>query len=353
MDNYYLKYADEIPYPHPTIKVIKEEYLLSWKKNILNELSILNNLFLEKYSLNIEENIKKVISTITSIIEQYRYSFLENYLYYLSNDDKFYININDEENCFKLKFLKDIYNSILLLIDNLFSSNKLLQIIYQDKFQNLIQNKKNSDINNILIQINNNDFYNKLNLDIEKLQKKLEQYKDIFNYNKNQGTIYPNDEELNKIFEEFNKKNRDKNIEIQKKIKKCNNKIIIDKLISKKADIFIPPTNPEFNEIFNISKNIQLIKDDVNEIKEKQNNYCISSLINKNKEFDEFNKIKINTGEIINEVEEIKEEIKKYNDKYLKIVNEIENQDKKFAEIKIRNDDINNKINQFINNINH
>ena len=76
-------------------------------------------------------------------------------------------------------------------------------------------------------------------------------------------------------------------------------------------------------------------------------------MINKNKEFDEFNKIKINTGEIINEVEEIKEEIKKYNDKYLKIVNEIENQDKKFAEIKIRNDDINNKINQFINNINH
>ena len=76
-------------------------------------------------------------------------------------------------------------------------------------------------------------------------------------------------------------------------------------------------------------------------------------MINKNKEFDEFNKIKINTGEIINEVEEIKEEIKKYNDKYLKIVNEIENQDKKFAEIKIRNDDINNKINQFINSFNH
>ena len=41
MDNYYLKYADEIPYPHPTIKVIKEEYLLSWKKNILNESSII------------------------------------------------------------------------------------------------------------------------------------------------------------------------------------------------------------------------------------------------------------------------------------------------------------------------
>ena len=349
MDNYYLKYASEIPYPHPTIKIIKEEYLNVWKKNILNELSILKNLFLEKYSLYIEENIKKIISTITSIIEQYRYSFLENYLYYLSNDDKFYININDEENTFKLKFLKDIYNSILLLIDNLFSANKLLQLIYQDKFQNLIP-KKDSEVNNILIQINNNDFYNKLNIDIEKLQKKLDQYKDVFNYNKNQGTKYPNDEELNKIFEEFNKKNRNKNIEIQKKIKKCNNKIIKDKLISKKADIFIQPTNPEFNELFNLSKNIQLIKNDINDIKEKQNNYCISSLINKNKEFEEFNKIKINTGEIINQVEEFKEEIKKYNEKYLKMVNDIENQDKKYKEIKDRNDEINNKINLFINN---
>ena len=345
MDNYYLKYASEIPYPHPTIKIIKEEYLNVWKKNILNELSMLKNLFLEKYSLYIEENIKKIISTITSIIEQYRYSFLENYLYYLSNDDKYYININDEENTFKLKFLKDIYNSILLLIDNLFSANKLLQLIYQDKFQNLIP-KKDSEVNtNILIQINNNDFYNKLNIDIEKLQKKLDQYKDVFNYNKNQGTKYPNDEELNKIFEEFNKKNRNKNIEIQKKIKKCNNKIIKDKLISKKADIFIQPTNPEFNELFNLSKNIQLIKNDINDIKEKQNSYCISSLINKNKEFEEFNKIKINTGEIINQVEEFKEEIKKYNDKYLKLVNDIEIQDKKYKEIKDRNDEINNKIN--------
>ena len=349
MDNYYLKYASEIPYPHPTIKIIKEEYLNIWKKNILNELSMLKNLFLEKYSLYIEENIKKLISTITSIIEQYRYSFLENYLYYLSNDDKFYININDEENTFKLKFLKEIYNSILLLIDNLFSANKLLQLIYQDKFQNLIP-KKDSEVNNILIQINNNDFYNKLNIDIEKLQKKLDQYKDVFNYNKNQGTKYPNDEELNKIFEEFNKKNRNKNIEIQKKIKKCNNKIIKDKLISKKADIFIQPTNPEFNELFNLSKNIQLIKNDINDIKEKQNSYCISSLINKNKEFEEFNKIKINTGEIINQVEEFKEEIKKYNEKYLKMVNDIENQDKKYKEIKDRNDEINNKINLFINN---
>ena len=349
MDNYYLKYASEIPFPHPTIKIIKEEYLNIWKKNILNELSMLKNLFLEKYSSYIEENIKKLINTITSIIEQYRYSFLENYLYYLSNDDKFYININDEENTFKLKFLKDIYNSILLLIDNLFSANKLLQLIYQDKFQNLIP-KKDSEVNNILIQINNNDFYGKLNVDIEKLQKKLDQYKDVFNYNKNQGTKYPNDEELNKIFEEFNKKNRNKNIEIQKKIKKCNNKIIKDKLISKKADIFIQPTNPEFNELFNLSKNIQLIKNDINDIKEKQNNYCISSLINKNKEFEEFNKIKINTGEIINEVEEFKEEIKKYNEKYLKLVNDIENQDKKYKEIKDRNDEINNKINLFINN---
>ena len=49
-------------------------------------------------------------------------------------------------------------------------------------------------------------------------------------------------------------------------------------------------------------------------------------------------------------VEEFKEEIKKYNVKYLKMVNDIENQDKKYKEIKDRNDEINNKINLFINN---
>ena len=49
-------------------------------------------------------------------------------------------------------------------------------------------------------------------------------------------------------------------------------------------------------------------------------------------------------------MEEFKEEIKKYNDKYLKMTNDIEIQDKKYKEIKDRNDEINNKINLFINN---
>jgi len=352
MDNFYLKYAEDLPYPIPSIKTIKQEYLLIWKNNIIKELSILKNLFLEKYVLYIEEKIKKIINSITSIIEQYRYAFLENYLYYLSNDDKFYININDEENNFKLKFLKDIFNSILLLIDNLFSANKLLPLIYEDRLMKLTSKKKEMS-KNFLIEINNEDFFIKINSDIEKLQNKLEQYKDIFNYNKNQNSIYPNEEELNKIFEEFNFKNRIKNNEIKSKIKKCNNEVIKNKLISKKVDIVIPPNDPEIDELFNISKSIQEIKDDIRDIKEKQNNYCVSSLINKNLEFDEFNKIKINTKEINSEIEGFKDEIKKYNDKYLRMVNDIEKQNKKYDEIKNKNDEINNKINFFINNINN
>ncbi len=288
MENYYLKYSDELPYPFPSIQKIKEDYLQIWKQNIIKELSTLKNLFLGKYTSYLEENIKDVINIIISVAEQYRYGFLDNYLYYLSNDDKINININDEENIFKLKFLKDIYNSILLLIDNLFSVNKLFMIIYQDKLYNTA-NK------NIKVKINNQEFLKKLNLDLEKLQNKLEQYKDIFNFKKNQNNIYPNDEELNKIFDEFNKKNRNKNIELQKKIKKCNNQIIKDKLISKKVDIFIPTNNSKFEELLNLSKEIQGIKDDIKDIKEKQNNYCLSSLINNNLEFSEFNKIKNNT----------------------------------------------------------
>jgi hypothetical protein len=300
------------------------------------------HLFLGEYSLYLEENIKDVINIIISLAEQYRYAFLENYLYYLSNEDKIYININDEENSFKIKFLKDIYNSILLLIDNLFSTNKIFLLIYQDKLHN-IANK------NFKVQINNNEFFNKLNSDIEKLQNKLEQYKGIFNFKNNQNNIYPNDEELNKIFDEFNSINRNKNLELQKRIKKCNNKIIKDKLISKKVDIFIQPCNSKFDELFNLSKEIQGIKDDIKDIKEKQSNYCVSSLINKNLEFDEFNKIKNNTLEINNDIVNFKDEIKNHNDKYLKMISDIEKQDKKYEDIKKLNDDINKKISFFIN----
>ena len=342
MENYYLKYAADLPFPFPSIKKIKEEYLQIWKQNIIKEIFALKNLFLGKYSLYLEENIKDVINIIISLAEQYRYAFLENYLYYLSNEDKIYININDEENSFKIKFLKDIYNSILLLLDNLFSTNKIFLLIYQDKLHN-IANK------NFKVQINNNEFFNKLNSDIEKLQNKLEQYKDIFNFKNNQNNIYPNDEELNKIFDEFNSINRNKNIELQKRIKKCNNKIIKDKLISKKVDIFIQPYNSKFDELFNLSKEIQGIKDDIKDIKEKQSNYCVSSLINKNLEFDEFNKIKNNTLEINNDIVNFKDEIKNHNDKYLKMISDIEKQDKKYEDIKKLNDDINKKISFFIN----
>ena len=342
MENYYLKYADELPYPFPSIQKIKEDYLQIWKQNIIKELSTLKNLFLGKYTSYLEENIKDVINIIISVAEQYRYGFLDNYLYYLSNDDKINININDEENIFKLKFLKDIYNSILLLIDNLFSVNKLFMIIYQDKLY-ITANK------NIKVKINNQEFLKKLNLDLEKLQNKLEQYKDVFDFKKNQNNIYPNDEELNKIFDEFNTKNRNKNIELQKKIKKCNNQIIKDKLISKKVDIFIPTNNSKFEELLNLSKEIQEIKDDIKDIKEKQNNYCLSSLINNNLEFSEFNKIKNNTLEINNDIINLKDETKNYNDKYLKMINDIEKQDKQYEEIKKKNDEINNKINFIIN----
>ena len=342
MENYYLKYAADLPFPFPSIKKIKEEYLQIWKQNIIKEIFALKNLFLGKYSLYLEENIKDVINIIISLAEQYRYAFLENYLYYLSNEDKIYININDEENSFKIKFLKDIYNSILLLIDNLFSTNKIFLLIYQDKLHN-IANK------NFKVQINNNEFFNKLNSDIEKLQNKLEQYKDIFNFKNNQNNIYPNDEELNKIFDEFNSINRNKNLELQKRIKKCNNKIIKDKLISKKVDIFIQPCNSKFDELFNLSKEIQGIKDDIKDIKEKQSNYCVSSLINKNLEFDEFNKIKNNTLEINYDIVNFKDEIKNHNDKYLKMISDIEKQDKKYEDIKKLNDDINKKISFFIN----
>ena len=127
--------------------------------------------------------------------------------------------------------------------------------------------------------------------------------------------------------------------------------MIKDKLISKKVDIVIPPNNPEFDELLNISKTIQEIKEEIKDIKEKQNNYCVSSLINKNLEFDEFNRIKESTFQMDGEIEGLKNEIKNYNDKYLKMMNDIEGQNIKYKGIQKKNEEINNKINTFINNI--
>ena len=43
MENYYLKYAEELPHPFASIQKIKEEYLQIWKQNIINEISTISN----------------------------------------------------------------------------------------------------------------------------------------------------------------------------------------------------------------------------------------------------------------------------------------------------------------------
>ena len=350
MDNFYLKYAEDLPYPIPSVQIIKDNYINIWKKNILNELSILKNIFLERYSLYLNNKIIQIITKISSLIEQYRYLFLEQFLYYLNNDDKFYIDINDEMNIFKIRFLKEMYNKILLLIDNLCSCNKILVLIYQDKLKNF-ETKKNSITKNLKVEINNEEIFNKLYSDIDIIDKEFENKKDIFNFKNNQNILYPKKEEFNKLFEEFNINNYNNNLQIQNKLKKNPNQAVKDKLLSKKIDIVIKQDNPEFEELLKMSKDIQEIKNDIKNIKQKQMNYCASSMIDKNGNHfnEEFNNIKTNTIKINSEIEGLKDEIKEYNNKYIQIINNIDNHHNKYLDIKKINDDINNKINNFLN----
>ena len=347
MDNFYLKYADDIPFPIPSVQIIKKDYINIWKNNIINELKILKNIFLEKYSLYLNEKIIQLISNISSLIEKFRYLFLEQYLYYLNNDDKFYININDNMNSFKITFLKEGYNRILLLIDNFCSCNKMLSLIYQDKLNNY-EAQNNSITENKQIQIINEEIYNKFESDINILEKEFENKKNIFNFKNNQNMIYPKAEELTKLYEEFNINNYNNNLEIQQKINKCPNNIIKDKLLSKKVDIFIQQNNPQFDELLKLSKDIQKIKDDIKDIKEKQKNYCTSSMIEKNYYKDEFINIKTDKLKINNEINELKDEVKEYNNKYIKLTNNIDNYQNKYKDIKKRNEELNNKINYFL-----
>ena len=348
MENFYLKYAEDIPYPLPSVQIIKDNYINIWKRNLISELSILNNIFLKKYSIYLNDKIIQIITRISSLIEKYRYLFLEQYLYYLNNDDKFYININDNMNIFKIKYLRESYNKILLLIDNLCSSNKILVLIYQDKLMNL-ENKKDAPSENLKIQINNENILYKIIADIDIMEEDFENKKNIFNFKNNQDMLYPKTEELNKLFEDFNTKNYNNNLKIQNKIKKSPNPIIKDKLLSKKVDIIIKQNNPQFDELLKMSKTIQEIKNEIKDIKEKQKNYCASSMIEKNYFYDEFNNIKSNTIKINNEIDSLKDEIKDYNNKYIKIINNIDNFHNQYNNIKKMNDDINNQINIFIN----
>lgn len=348
MDNFYLKYAEDIPYPLPSVEIIKENYMNIWKRNILNELIILKNVFINKYSIYLNDKITTLINNIISLIEKYRYLFLEQYLYYLNNNDKFYININDKKNIFKIKFLKESYNKILLLIDNLCSCNKTLSLIYQDKLMNY-EIKKDCPSKNLKVLINNEEIYNKINFDINIIEKEFENNKNIFNFQNNQDLLYPNNEEFNKLYEEFNANNYKNNLLIKNKINKNPSPVIKDKLLSQKIDIVIQQNNPDFDELLNLSKKIQEIKNDVKDIKEKQNNYCSSSMIEKNYFKVDFNNLKSNTIKLNDDINLLKDDIKEYNNKYIQLMDNIDDFHNKYNNIKNRNDKLNNKIKIFLN----
>ena len=122
-------------------------------------------------------------------------------------------------------------------------------------------------------------------------------------------------------------------------------------MISKQTNIVIKQNNAQLYELLTMAKAIQGIKNDIKNIKEKQNIYCVSSLIDSNKALNEFNDIKNNTMKINSEIDELKNGMNEYNRKYLNMINDIENHDKKYLDIKMKNDEINEKINLFIQNI--
>ena len=340
MENFYLKYSDELPCPLPSISILKNEYINIWKKNIICETDILKNILENNYSFNLNEKITKLLTKIANIIEQYRYLFLEQYLYYLDNDDKFYININDDINIFKIKFLKETYNKILLLIDNICSYDKKLVLFHNNNLK-VFENKNYTKSENLKI---NDELFYKLLSDIEKIEKDFEKYKNIFNFKNNQNKLYPKEEEFNKLYEEFNINNSNNNLEIEKKIKKCPPKIIKEKLLSNKIDIVIKRNNPNLDEIYEISKIIKDIKDSIKDIKEKQKNYCTSSIIDQKNFEEEFTSIKNSTIKLNNDVYGQRSEIKELNNKYKTFINNIENYHNEFLDIKKANDSLNNKI---------
>ena len=352
MNNFYVKYADDLPYPLPDIEIVLSDYLEPWKKTIISEINIINSLFFEKYLAYISPEIKSFLTQLATLMEQYRYLFIEQFICFLNARDKFYITMSDPSNLSKVRFLKEIYNNFLLIIENFLKQNKILVLIYEDKLE-YFEKKRDVISPELIASINNIEYFKKLNFDLLSLEKELNNNKNNFSFKINFDKLYPSNETLNDLYKEFNQNNMINNKELEKNAKKYHNDIITSKLLNNKVNVVIKQNDKFLEELGNLGKIIQEIKDNLKEIKEKQNNYCVSSLVNNKNYNNEFNQIKNKNMKMIDEIEDIKKEINKFNIKHDGMNRDIEKFEIKYKDLQKTNEAINQKINNLINKNNH
>ena len=131
----------------------------------------------------------------------------------------------------KHKKRKETYNKILLIIQKVYCLQR--QLVYLREGQALkIPNKSMIDISFEILQ--------KIKEDIEKLQKEQKDKEKNFDFVNNK--VYPEDKQMEGLFNEFVEKTKLENEKILTRVKYCKNQNVKKKLLAKQVKLDIKTT---------------------------------------------------------------------------------------------------------------
>ena len=220
MDNYYLKYETDIIHQYELNDLL--DALTKWKDNLINEKSVITDIIEILQNNNIcAANIINIFESINEIIEIHC-GFIKEFCYCLNEYD---VDLSDKVQKAKIIFLRENYNNILLIIEQLFSRDKKLRML-REKKNNFTKKEK------IFIK---SEIEEKFRKDIEKIKNEQISKKENFNFINNK--IYPNDELMDKMFDDFLYQAQTENQKLALRAKYCANPKIKEKILSKKVNI--------------------------------------------------------------------------------------------------------------------
>jgi hypothetical protein len=225
MDKFHLKYY---PHVHATYKQDQINTLLNqWIINLSEESTILSNILESKYKNHISQALLSIINQIISLCKTHM-TFLKGYLHLL---ESFEIDSEEQLQRAMICYLRETYNKILLIIQKVYCLQR--QLVYLREGQTLkIPNKTIIDIPFEILQ--------KIREDIEKIQKEQKDKEKNFDFVNNK--VYPEDKQMEGLFNEFVEKTKLENEKILTRVKYCKNQNVKKKLLAKQVKLDIKTT---------------------------------------------------------------------------------------------------------------
>lgn len=225
MDKFHLKYSPHIQSTYKQDQLIP--LLNQWITNLTDESSSLSSITTSKYKQNLSHSLLNTLLQLISLCKTH-ITFLKGYLHLLSS---FKINPEEQFQRAMIGYLREIYNKILLIIQKVYCFQK--QLVYLKEEQELkIPNKSIIDIPFEIL--------NKLAEDIEKIQNEQRDKEKNFDFVDNK--LYPEEKQMEGLFNEFVEKTKLENEKILTRAKYCKNQNIKKKLLSKQVKLDLKTT---------------------------------------------------------------------------------------------------------------